>query len=165
MSEPLTEGWQIFIEQYPQFTRLMNRLAKTDWFKNDGWALYTGKYHAGIFFQLYKPHWHNYNLNGVHIEAGLDAEALESKKLRIDLHIGHANLFDRKRFNELTLPSIKKLVAGWGDGYALSEKNLSDRLHTVIPFTKTRFAEQVAAELTRWSDLGAIIDRGFRKLE
>ncbi len=75
--------------------------------------LFVGLTYSGIFFQLYQTHWHNYTLDGIHFEAGMDEASLESKMLRIDLHIGHRNLFDRERFNELTIDLMAEVVESW----------------------------------------------------
>jgi hypothetical protein len=56
------------------------------------------------------------------------------------------------------------LVQSWGDDYTFSFDNLSARLSVDVPFTKSGFAEQVTAELTRWSHLGPIIDDGLSRL-
>lgn len=165
MTENVPPAWQIFIEQYPQFMKLMRSLGKTDWYPRDHWAMFIGQYHAGIYFQLYKPNWYNFTLNGIHIETGMTAENLETKRLRIDLHIGHANLFDREKFNALTIPHIEALVATWNGEVHLSKNNLSDRMHTEVKFTKSGFAKQLTDELTRWSALGTIIDEGLAKME
>ncbi len=164
MPESLDQSWSIFIEQYPQFMKLLNRLGKTDWYPREGWTMFIGQFHAGLYMQMYKTHWFNHGLNGVHIETGVSAESLASKTLRIDLHIGHANLFDRVKFNQHTIPRIAEATRDWGDGYVLSTKNLSDRLHGHVRFTKTGFANQLTEELSRWRALGPIIDDGLRIL-
>lgn len=165
MSVSTPDSWRIFVDQYPQFMKLTRKLSGTDWYSGEGWSMFIGHYHAGIYAQISKANWHNYGLDGVHIEAGLTAESLAEKRIRWDLHIGHANLFDRHRFNELTLDAMEALVSEWGDGYVFSRKNLSDRLHTHIPFTKSKFAEQMTLELTRWSALAPIIDNGLAQLQ
>jgi hypothetical protein len=91
-------------------------------------------------------------------------ESLDTKTLRIDLHIGHANLFDRAKFTQFTIPLIAEAVSGWGAGYTLSTKILSDRLHGHVRFTKTGFANQLTEEFSRWRTLGPIIDQGIRNL-
>jgi len=164
MANDIPESWQIFIEQYPQFMKLQRKLATTDWYINQGWVIFVGHFHAGIFMQLYKAHWFNYSLDGIHFETGLSAESLRTKKLGLDLHIGHRNLFDRVKFNELTIPRMAEVVAAWDDDHSFSEKNLSNRLSIEVPFTKTGFAQQVTQALTRLSPLGSIIDEGLAQL-
>ncbi|NJN43468.1 MAG: hypothetical protein HC806_01155 [Anaerolineae bacterium] len=154
---------QIFSEQYPQIMKLQRELAKTDWYVRDGWTMFVGYYHAGIFAQVYKLNWHNYTLDGIHLEFGLDEAALESKQLRIDLHVGHRNLFDRTEFNARTMPKMETLVSSWDD-VKFSRTNLSDRLHIHVSFTKTGFAKQIATAFTRLSALGPIIDGGIKGL-
>ena len=75
MSDPIPESWHIFIEQYPQFMKLQRELGKTAWYGRDGWVSFIGHYHAGIYMQIYKGHWFNYTLDGIHLEAS------EHKKL------------------------------------------------------------------------------------
>ena len=164
MSNNIPESWQIFIEQYPQFMKLQRKLATMDWYINDGWVLFVGHFHAGIFMQLYKSHWFNYTLDGIHFETGLTAGSLTTKRLGIDLHIGHRNLFDREKFNELTVPLMAEVVAKWDGDVRFSGTNLSDRLSIKVAFTKTGFAEQLTQAFTRLSPLGAIIDEGLAQL-
>ncbi len=164
MSSSIPQSWQIFIEQYPQFMKLQRKLAAYDWYTNGGWVMFVGHYHAGIYMQLYKSHWHNYTLDGVHLETGMSAESLESKALQIDLHIGHRNLFDREKFNQITIPRMAEAVAGLGDEVTFSNRNLSERLSLEVKFTKTRFAEQLAEAFTHLSVLGPIIDEGLAQL-
>ena len=160
----ITDSWKFFFEQYPQFMKLMRELGKQDWYANDGWAMFIGQYHAGIYAQVYKANWFNYTLDGVHIETGLTPESLVEKKLQIDLHIGHRNLFDRVKFNELTIPKIAAVVEGWDMPYKFSKSNLSERLSIWVPFTKSAFARKVAIGFTQMATLGDIIDAGIAQL-
>lgn len=163
MNDPIDPSWRIFIDQYPQFMKLMRKLAATDWYVEDGWVMFVGYYHAGIYMQLYKAHWYNNALEGIHIELGLSNEALKKKQAQIDLHIGHRNLFDRARFNELTLDRMANITADWSN-CTFSRKNLSERLSVTVPFTKSGFATQLAAALAQISALGPIIDDGLAQL-
>ncbi len=164
MTNSLPENWQIFMEQYPEFMKLQRKLATLDWYKDNGWVMFVGHYHAGIYFQHYKSNWFNYSLEGIHFEAGMTAESLKTKKLQLDLHIGHRNLFDREKFNEITIPQMAAVVATWPAGYRFSKTNLAERLSVDIPFTKTGFANQVADALNNMNALAAIIDAGIAKL-
>ena len=160
----LTQSWEIFIEQYPQFMKLMRELGKQDWYVHDGWTMFIGQYHAGIYAQVYKHNWFNYTLDGVHMEAGLTADSLTQKKLQIDLHVGHRNLFDRVKFNEYTIPRMAAVVETWNMTYKFSKTNLSERLSIWVPFTKSAFAKKVAVGFTQMAELGAIIDEGVARL-
>ena len=160
----LSESWALFIEQYPQFIKLQRELGKQDWYVNDGWTMFIGQYHAGIYAQVYKTNWFNYTLDGVHIETGLTAESLAEKKLQIDLHVGHRNLFDRVKFNEFTVPKIAAVVETWKIPYKFSKTNLSERLSIWVPFTKTGFAKKVAAGFELMCQFGDIIDEGIAQL-
>jgi len=162
--EELTENWNIFIEQYPQFIKLQRELAKRDWYVNDGWTMFIGQYFAGIYAQVYKTNWFNYTLDGVHIETGMTAESLAENKLQIDLHIGHRNLFDREKFNEFTIPEMAKIIEEWDVPKKFSEKNLSDRLSIWVPFTKTSFAKKIAVGFDLMCSLGDVIDNGIARL-
>lgn len=164
MSEPIPQNWQIFIEQYPQFMKLQRKLATMDWFSQGGWSLFIGHYHAGIFAQVYKANWFNYSLDGIHFETGISAESIDKKIARLDLHVGHRNLFDREKFNELTVPRMAEIVSGWEGNLRFSKTNLSDRLSLELPFTKTRFAEQLTDGFTLMSSLAPIIDDGLAQL-
>jgi hypothetical protein len=161
----LTESWAIFVEQYPQVMKVYRRLAKTEWFQQDGWVAFVGHYTNGIFMQLYKPHWHNHELEGIHFELALDARCLASKTASIQLHITHKNVLpDREAFNEYTIPLMVAMVCPWGPRYELSETKLSERLNLNVPFTQTNFAQQVADELTRVCQLGTIMDEALATL-
>ncbi|MCA9973703.1 MAG: hypothetical protein KC425_25995 [Anaerolineales bacterium] len=166
MNAELSDGWPIFIAQYPQFTKVHRALAKMDWFADQGWSVYIGYYFAGIFMQVYRAHWFNHGLDGVHFETGFTAESLETGELRIDLHIGHRNLFDRARFNELTVPRMAVAAAALGDKVQFNARNLSDRLYVMVPFTKSGFGKQVAAGFAELcTTFGPIIDDGLAQLE
>ena len=167
MADQQPENWQIFEVYYPQFLKVQRELAKHDWYRDDGWTMFIGYYHAGIYLQLYKPNWHNYTLDGVHIEIGLDAEALQSRKLRIDLHIGHRNVVDREQFNDLTVEALHNAVNAWNSsGVAFSKTNLSQRMSLEVPFTKTGFTAQIAESLAMVAtSLGPIIDEGLANLK
>jgi hypothetical protein len=165
MANELPESWQIFIGQYPQLMKLQRKLGTTDWYARDGWVMFIGHYHAGIYAQLYKSHWYNHTLDGIHLEMGLSAENLASKTLSLDLHIGHRNLFDREKFNQITIPKMAEAVSSWEDVQVkFSRQNLSERLTVQIKFTKIGFPDQVTKAFTRLSALGPIIDEGLAKL-
>ena len=160
----INNSWELFIEQYPQFIKLMRELGKQDWYVNDGWTMFIGQYFAGIYAQVYKTNWFNYTLDGVHIETGMTPESLAEKKLQIDLHVGHRNLFDRVKFNEYTIPKMEEVVATWDQPYKFSKTNLSDRLSIWVPFTKSAFAKKVAVGFAQVCTLGVIIDEGIAQL-
>lgn len=162
--EELTDSWKLFIEQYPQFIKLQRELAKRDWYVKDGWAMFIGPYFAGIYAQVYKTNWFNYTLDGVHIETGMTSDSVETKKLQIDLHIGHRNLFDREKFNDLTIPQIEAIIDRWDVPKKFSKQNLSDRLSIWVPFTKSAFAKKVAAGFDLMCSLGDVIDDGIAGL-
>src|ERR1051326_768269 len=105
------------------------RIAKTDWFQNGNWVAFVGHYTNGIFMQVYKPHWHNHEFEGIHIELALDARCLENKTASIQLHITHKNVLpDRDQFNQYIIPRMAEMVRPWGPRYELSETKLSERL-------------------------------------
>lgn len=164
MAESLNHSWQIFIEQYPQFMKLIRKLGAQNWYVEGRYAIFIGQYPAGIYAQVYKPNWHNYTLDGIHFETGLTAESLETKKLQLDLHIGHRNLFDREKFNELTIPKMADVVEKWDDEVKFSKTNLSDRVSLWIKITKIAFADQAAAGFARLAELSPIIDEGLVRL-
>ena len=165
MSTSISPSWQLFIEQYPQFMKVLRQLSNTDWYAAGGWASFIGHYHGGIYMQVARCNWYNYGLDGIHFETGLTEEALAAKILTIDLHIGHRNLFDRERFNALTVKRIAEVVSGWDvEGMRFSRTNLSERLSLPVRFTKASFGKQVAAALTQLSELAPILDDGLAQL-
>jgi hypothetical protein len=157
-------SWAIFQEQYPQMTKLQRELAKQAWFVQEGWVPFIGYYWAGIYMQVYKAHWYNQSGDGIHFEMGLDDESLTQKRAFIDLHIAHRNLFDRVRFNELTIPHMAEVVATWEGDVTFSKKNLGERLRVMVPFTKSGFAKQITAGFAKVCALGDIIDEGLAQL-
>ena len=166
MSTTIPRSWQLYIDQHPQFMKVLRQLSALDWYAAGGWASFIGHYHAGIYMQVAKGNWYNYGLDGIHFEIGLTEEALAAKTLTIDLHIGHRNLFDREQFNALTVDRIAGVVDGWEvEGLRFSRTNLSERLSLPVRFTKSGFAKQVAAALSQMSDLAPILDDGLAQLQ
>ena len=166
MSTTIAPSWQLFIEQHPQLMKVLRQLSNMDWYAAGGWASFIGPYHAGIYMQIAKGNWYNYGLDGIHFEFGLTAEALTAKTLSLDLHVGHRNLFDRERFNALTVARMEEIAAGWDvEGLRFSRTNLSERLSMPLRFTKGGFGKQVAAALTQMSELAPVIDDGLARLE
>jgi hypothetical protein len=164
MTLEINQSQQIFFEHYPQFMKLMRKLGAKDWYLDGGYVMFIGPYHAGIYAQVYKSHWHNYTLDGIHFETGLTADSLAEKKLQLDLHVGHRNLFDREKFNQITIPKMVKVVENWDGEIKFSRSNLSDRLSIWLKFTKTGFSDQVTAGFAQLAKLGPIIDEGLAKL-
>jgi hypothetical protein len=60
--------------------------------------------------------------------------------------------------------SLADVVATWEGNIRFSTTNLSDRLSLEVPFTKTRFAEQLTDAFTQLSSLAPIIDDGLAQL-
>ncbi len=165
MSTNITPTWQLFIDQHPQCMKVLRQLSNLDWYRTGGWSSFIGPYHAGLYMQIAKGNWYNYGLDGIHFEFGLTQESLDAKTLSIDLHVCHKNLFDRERFNSLTVERMEEVVNGWEvDGIRFSRTNLTERLSLPVRFTKTEFGKQIAAALTRMSDLAPIIDDGLNQL-
>lgn len=160
-----TDGWAVFVDQYPQVMKAYRRIAKTDWFQSGSWIAFVGHYTHGIFMQVFKPHWFNHEFEGIHFELALDARCLRNATASIQLHITHKNVLpDRDAFNRLTVPRMAERAAPWGPRYELSETKLSERLSLNVPFTKSSFAERVADELSRVCQLGEIIDDALSEL-
>ena len=146
--------------------KVLRQLSGLDWYAAGGWSSFIGPYHAGIYMQVAKGNWYNHGLDGIHFEFGLTQEALDSKTLTIDLHIGHRNLFDREKFNALTIERMTEIANGWEtEGIRFSRTNLTERLSLPVGFTKSGFGKQVAAALTQLSELAPIIDDGLSRLE
>jgi hypothetical protein len=164
MNDAIPESWHIFMEQYPQFIKPQHKLRLNDWYIDRAWVMFVGYYHAGIYAQIYKSHWHNHTLDGIHFETGMDADSLARKTLQLDLHIGHRNLFDREKFNLLTIPAMAEVVETWDSKVKFSKTNLSERLSLKVDFTKTGFAQQIAAGFAQMCSLGLILDDGLAQL-
>lgn len=161
----MDESWKLFVEQYPQVMATYRKLARMDWFQADGWVAFIGHYPHGIFMQIYKPHWYNQQLDGIHIELAVDATCLQNRVANIQFHITHkAVLPDREKFNAFTIPKMKQMVDQWDARYKFSETNLSERLSVNVAVSKSTFAPKVAAELAQVCRLGAIIDEALYEL-
>ena len=157
-------SWQVFTGYFGEFMKVLRELGRRDWYVDGQYVTFIGHYHAGIYAQVYKGHWHNYTLDGVHYELGFTSESIATKSVRFDLHIGHRNLFDRAAFNELTVSRMAEIAAAWEGEYRFSASNLSDRVHFTQPFRKSKFATDIADGFERLSAFGDVIDDGLRRL-
>ncbi|MEZ4616820.1 MAG: hypothetical protein R2867_15130 [Caldilineaceae bacterium] len=158
-------SWELFVEQYPLVMAAYRKVAWMAWFQEEGWVAFVGHYTHGIFMQLYKPHWYNGEFDGIHFELALDAKCVENKVASIQLHITHKALLpDRDRFNALTIPRMKQVVADWDARYEFSETKLSERLNLTVTVTKSSFAKRVSDELAQVCRLGVIIDEALAEL-
>ncbi len=164
MAEPISADWQLFIEQYPQMMSVIRQLAKEDWYLREGWTAFIGHYHAGIYLQVFKPHWFNQTGDEIHLEAALTAETLAQGATGIDLHVTHKNLFDRERFNAYATPRMEALVATWPGEVWFKAHTISERLGMHVKFTKSGFPKQMAAAYRQLAALGPIIDAGLAQL-
>jgi hypothetical protein len=161
----LDEGWQVFVEQYPSVMQVYRKIARTEWFHSGRWAAFVGRYPHGIFMQLFKPHWFNQELDGIHFELALDSRCLRNHSASIQLHITHKSVLpDREAFNQYTIPRMAAIVSQWGSRYELSTTRLSERLNLNVPFTRTSFAPKVADEIAQVCQLGEVIDEALRVL-
>lgn len=161
----LSADWAVFVDFYPRFLQVYRRLAKTAWFQQRQWTAFVGHYTHGIFLQLSKPSWYNYELDGIHFELAIDRSAAEKKLASIQLHITHkAVLPDREAFNAYTIPRMLAMVETWDSRYAVSASKPSERLNCTVPFTTTTFAPRVAEALTQVCQLDDIIDEALQTL-
>ena len=165
MTTEVSPSWQLFIDQHPQCMKVLRQLSNLEWYQTGGWSSFIGPYHAGIYMQVAKGNWYNYGLDGIHFEFGLTQENLDAKTLSIDLHVCHKNLFDREKFNALTIDRLEEVANSWeAEGIRFSRTNLTDRMSLPVRFTKTGFGIQVSAALTQMSELAPIIDEGLNEL-
>jgi len=161
----MVESWELFVEQYPSVMVAYRKMARTDWFQEGGWVAFVGHYTNGIFMQVYKPHWFNHEFEGIHFELALDAHCVRNQTASLQLHITHKSVLpDRERFNAVTIPQMKEVMAGWHERYELSETKLSERLNLNIPYTKSNFAQRVSSESAQVCILGAVIDEALSEL-
>jgi hypothetical protein len=162
MDEP---SWIVFIDYYPHFMRVYRKLAKTAWFQHGCWSAFVGHYTHGIFLQLSKPHWYNYDFDGIHIELAVDASCAERQLASLQLHITHKTVLpDRDAFNAYTIPRIQAIVASWKGHYEVSTTKPSERLSCTIPFTPTTFAAKVSEAISQVAQLDTIIDEALQTL-
>lgn len=160
----MEDTWLFYRDNYPLLMKTMRKLGQADWFVDGGYVTFIGHYHAGTYLQVYKSHWYNQTLDGVHFEVGIETDVFAKKQVQIDLHIGHRNVFDRVTFNELTIPKMQVVVDGWDNELRFSKTNLTERLNLQWKVTKSKFAEQLTAGFGQIAQLGPIIDEGLSKL-
>ncbi|RIK40318.1 MAG: hypothetical protein DCC55_15430 [Chloroflexi bacterium] len=161
----LSDDWVVFIDFYPRFMQVYRRVVKTSWFQQGQWTAFIGHYTHGIFMQMSKPHWYNYEFDGIHFELAIDKPSAEQQLASIQLHITHKSVLpDREAFNAYTIPRMLEMVEAWDRRYELSPSRPSERLNCTIPFTTTTFAPRVAEALTQACQLDTIIDEALQTL-
>ncbi|GEM_PF-1260343 len=161
----LSPDWAVFIDYYPRCMQVYRKIAKTDWFQQNHWTAFVGHYTHGIFLQLSKPHWYNYDFDGIHVELALDCSCAERQIASLQLHITRkAVLPDREAFNAYTIPRIQTMVAAWHGPFEVSTTKPSERVNCAIPFTPTTFAPKVSDAITQIAQLDTIIDEALQTL-
>ncbi|MDA1190736.1 MAG: hypothetical protein O3A46_03515 [Candidatus Poribacteria bacterium] len=159
------DGYAVFTEQFPEFMKVYRRIAKTDWFQQGGWTAFIGSFTHGIYMQVFKPHWFNAELDGIHFELAMNRQLLDNRIANLQLHITHKSVLpDRDAFNAATIPLFKRAMSDWDAKYELSETKPSERVNLNIPYTNSTFAAKVGDEIGRVCELGAIIDDTLRDL-
>ena len=84
--------------------------------------------------QIFKPHWFNWELEGIHFELAMNEECLKQKSANLQLHIIHRSVLpDRAQFNGYTIPKFKAEMKDWHTKYEVSETKQSERLNINIP--------------------------------
>jgi hypothetical protein len=163
MLSMLSDDWAVFVEFYPQFMQVYRKVAKTAWFQQRQWIAFVGHYTHGIFMQLSKPHWYNYEFDGIHFELAMDKPSAQNQLASVQLHITHKSVLpDRAAFNAYTIPRMLEMVNTWDRRYEVSTSKPSERLNCNIPFTTTTFAPRVAEALTQVCQLDTIIDEALQ---
>lgn len=158
-------SWSVFMDYYPRYMQVYRKLAKTSWFRHGQWTAFVGHYTHGIFLQLSKPHWYNYEFDGIHIELAMDSACAERQQASVQLHITHkAVLPDRDAFNAYTIPQFERMVRSWNGPFEVSTTKPSERVNGVIPFTPTTFAGRVTDAITQIAQLDTIIDPALQTL-
>lgn len=162
---PLTVDWQVYLQLYPHFMATFRRIAKQPWYREGQWCSFVAHYAGGIFMQVFKPHWRNEQLEGIHFELACDARCLSAGIASLQLHITHKNVLpDRDRFNEASIPRFERAMQGWGPEYTLSRTKLSERVNTSFAFSASNFAEKAAKEIAQLCSLGDAIDATLAEL-
>lgn len=150
-----SESWSIFIQYYPLFKKLERQLVCQPWFA-DGWIFYTGHFNEGIFLQLYKTGWHNYNQRGIHLETWISLDGVRNRSVPVVLHI-EREAPHRKEFNRLLTERGISLMTSW-PGYSVSRTNTMERFIHRFPLSRNTLVKQLTEEFSRVQEIGTIID-------
>ena len=122
-------GFRYFTEKQPEFMAAYRKMARQKWFQEKRWTGFIGPWTKGIYMQVYKTHWFNYELNGIHFETALTPEMEKAKVANLQLHITHQNLLpSRDDFNDYTIPRFQKIIDVLGEPYELWEHRASERM-------------------------------------
>ena len=64
------------------FRALEKNLRQANWFGDD-WDIYN----RGVYLQLYKTNWHNYNQGGIHFETYIEKPQIKQKSFPLCMHV------------------------------------------------------------------------------
>lgn len=154
------ESWNIFIEYYPLFKKIEERLAAREWFA-DGWVFYTGYFNEGIFLQLYKPWWYNHRQRGIHLETWISIDGVRNRSVPVVLHLERETP-ERETLNRLLAERGSDLIASW-PGYHASRTSRMERFILRFPLQPRTLVSRLVEEFSRTQAIGRIIDDALRE--
>ena len=139
------------------FRTLEKKLSQASWYEN-GWVIYN----RGVYLQLYKDSWHNYNQGGVHFETFIEANEIRRKEFPICLHAEEDCPSQQKFIEELLLLEGDR-IRSWkgyktiGTGYSICERRL--------PLNFKNLEQRLFEELNRLRKLESSIEEVLRRIE
>ena len=139
------------------FRNLEKKLTQASWFA-DGWNIYN----RGVYLQLYKDSWHNYNQGGIHFETFIEANEIRKKEFPICLH-AEEDCPSQSRFIEEFLALEGSRIRGWkgyktvGTGYTICVRNM--------PLNFKNLEQRLFEELNRLRKLEASIQQTLDQIE
>lgn len=139
------------------FRTLEKKLSQASWYEN-GWVIYN----RGVYLQLYKDSWHNYNQGGVHFETFIEANEIRRKEFPICLH-AEEDCPSQQRFIEELLLLEGDRIRSWkgyktiGTGYSICERRL--------PLNFKNLEQRLFEELNRLRKLESSIEEVLRRIE
>jgi hypothetical protein len=152
----------IFDAWLPFFEDLAARLATEPWWR-DGWVSRAGRFEEGIYFQLYKPGWHNENLMGVHLETWVTVDGMTTMSLPVVLHV-EPRTPERGHFNALLVARAAALMMGWPGRLVPIEDDPTERYVVRLPLSLPDLSDRLIAEFRRMSEVGEMVDTTLRSL-
>jgi hypothetical protein len=162
MMEHDNPAGEIFDAWRPFFEELAMRLAAEPWWR-DGWTSRAGRFEEGIYFQLYKPGWHNENLMGVHLETWVTIDGMATMSLPVVLHV-EPETPERERFNALLVARASSVMAGWPGRVVPIEEDPTERYVVRLPLSLPDLSDRLAAEFRRMGEIGEMVDATLKSL-
>ncbi len=141
------------------------RLARENWFQEQGWTGFIFHWNRGIGMGIYKLNWFNHMHDGIHLELVQTEELAEKKMANLELHLHREALGDlRDRMNELISPDLERLVGDLGDPFQFRASSSAGKISATFKCSPSAFAKIAAERIQQLNPVGQIIDNALNKL-